>query len=131
MTSYLLLENYPLIGGAAGSFKVGIGRSAPVQESIIPLPVHNGLMRLKITDIEFNFDKAIKDHDLLEDLKNRKLKFDYDGLYQIMFWEFIEVPQWIVFKAIVNNDTIDLFRFIRKNILYTFIEITSLSYDVV
>ena len=121
--THLLLENYPLIGAAAGSLMVGIGigRSAPVQKTIIPLSVHNGLMRLKITGIEFNFDEAQEIHDIVP---------DYD-LYQIMHKEFIEVPQEIVLPAIVDNHTIDLFEFIQESILNTFFEITSISYQVV
>ena len=100
---------------------IGIGRSAPVQKTIIPLSVHNGLMRLKITGIEFNFDEAQEIHDIVP---------DYD-LYQIMHKEFIEVPQEIVLPAIVDNHTIDLFEFIQESILNTFFEITSISYEVV
>jgi len=121
--THLLLENYSLIGDAAGSLMVGIGigRSASVKKTIVPLSVHNGLMRLNITEIEFNFVEAQELHDIVPDYE----------LYQIMNKEFVEVPQEIVMAAIVDRDINDLFEFIQESILNTFFEITSLAYEVV
>jgi hypothetical protein len=121
--THLLLENYPLIGAAAGSLMVGIGigRSASVKKTIVPLSVHNGLIRLNIIKIEFNFVEAQELHDIVPDYE----------LYQIMNKEFVEVPQEIVMAAIVDRDINDLLEFIQESILNTFFEITSLAYKVV
>ena len=100
---------------------IGIGRSASVKKTIVPLSVHNGLMRLNITEIEFNFVEAQELHDIVPDYE----------LYQIMNKEFVEVPQEIVMAAIVDRDINDLFEFIQESILNTFFEITSLAYEVV